>query len=267
MTTSRSTALVTGASAGIGRELARVFASHDHDLIVVARRESELEGLARQIERDNRRRVTVLPADLIAPGASEALFERVQELGLQVDVLVNNAGMLEAGAFVDQELARLERLLELNVLALTSLAHRFVVPMVERGHGRLLNVSSLGAFQPVPGLAVYAATKAYVLSFTEALSEELRGTGVTASALCPGVTDTDMVSGAKQQVKMDVPPGLAMTPEAVAQAGYRACMAGRVIQVPGVANELAANWARLQPRWLVRGVTGLFGRALYRREK
>ena len=138
--------------------------------------------------------------------------------------------------------------------------------MVERGNGRVLNVSSLGAFQPVPGLAVYAATKAYVLSFTEALSEELRGTGVTVSALCPGVTDTDMVSGASQQAKIDVPPGLAMTPEAVAQAGYRACMAGRVIEVPGVANELVANWARLQPRWLVRGIAGFFGRGLYRRD-
>ena len=265
MTRGGGTVLVTGASAGIGRELALFFAERGHDLIVVARRQTELEQLADEILQETEREATVLPADLLAPSAAESLLEQVEELGLEVDVLVNNAGVLEAGAFVEQDFARIERMLQLNVLALTSLAHRCLGPMVERGTGRILNVASLGAFQPVPGIAAYAATKAYVLSLTEALSQELRGTGVTVSALCPGVTDTDMVSGASEQVDMDVPPGLAMTPRAVAEAGYRACMAGRVIEVPGVANELVANWTRFQPRWLVRGVAGFFGRGLYRR--
>jgi len=261
----RETVLITGASSGIGRELARVFAAAGCDLVVVARRQAALEELAEEIRQGNGPRVTVVAKDLLAPTAAAELFAYVRESALDVDVLVNNAGVLEVGLFHESEAARLQDLIHLNVAVLTALTRLFLDPMLERGRGRIINVASLAAFQPVPSMAVYAATKAFVLSLSESLSEELRGTGVTVTAVCPGITDTEMVQTARERGAAEVPPLLTMSAAQVARAAFRASRSGRVIEVPGMANEMVANWVRFQPRWLVRAVGGVFGRQFGRR--
>ena len=189
--------LVTGASAGIGRELARAFASCGCDLILSARNEGALAALARELVATHAVRAKTMPADLSLPGAAEAIAEALEGASVEVGVLVNNAGVIFEGDFADITLDDHLRLLQINVVALTSLTRLFIPPMLKRGAGRILNVASIAAFMPIPRLAAYAAAKAYVLSLTESLSEELRGTGVTATALCPGFTDTAMVRGSQ----------------------------------------------------------------------
>ena len=257
-----ATALVTGASSGIGEALARCFANGGHRLVLVARSADKLAALAARLEREQRVQVTVLPADLALPGAAGRLAASLRRRRLAIDVLVNNAGVLEHGAFAGMAPQRVHELLALNVAGLTDMLAHFVPPMVERGRGRVLNVASIAAFQPVPGLATYAATKAYVLSLTESLAEELRGSGVTATALCPGLTATDMLTNA-----VDRNARLARLPQAligdvgeVAAEGYRACMAGEVICIPGAVNRAAALAARATPKWLLRRVAGALGR-------
>ncbi len=254
----KGTALITGASSGIGLELAKVFSAEGHDLVLVARRQELLEELAQEIAEDCGRDPKVFARDLTADGAAAELQETLVDEGLEIEVLVNNAGVLEDGPFLETEPSRLSNLMTLNVVALTELTRALLPPMVERGRGHLLNVASLASFQPIPHLALYAASKAFVLSLTESLSEELAGTGVTATALCPGLTDTSMVSGA---MGSDVPSYLMMDAKSVARAGYRAMKAGRVIEVPGVANEVAANWSRALPRWMVRMMGGVAARS------
>jgi len=258
----RGTALVTGASAGIGRELAGIFAAGGYDLVLVARSEDKLTEVAEDVRRDHGRRATVLARDLLQPGAAAELLAATLAAGVEVDVLVNDAGVLELGAFVETPLDALERMVELNVRALTSLTRLFVPGMIARGGGRILNVASSASFQPIPSLAVYAATKAFVLSLTEALSEELRGTGVTVTALCPGLTATHMTDYAKETNPMAsvFPDFLMADATEVARRGYEACMAGHVIEVPGLANRVLTDWSRLQPRWVVRTLGGLIGR-------
>jgi len=177
-------------------------------------------------------------------------------------VLVNNAGLMEMGRFAEIDLEKHERLLQLNVLVLTSLTHRLMQPMIARGHGRILNVASTSSFQPVPSLALYAASKAFVLSLTESLSEELKDTGVTTTALCPGFTRTDMLDSARDEheAAQRIPDFILSDVEDVAREGYEACMAGRTIVVPGLPNQLAASLVPLYPRWLVRAVGGFVGR-------
>ena len=258
----RGTALVTGASAGIGRELARIFAEHDHDLVLVARSAERLESLADELRREHARDVRVLARDLLEPRAPEAIFETLSAAGVEVDVLVNNAGVLELGGFDATPLAALERMIELNTRVLTGLTRLFLPPMRERGRGRILNLASAAAFQPIPALAVYAATKAFVLSLSEALSEELAGTGVTVTAVCPGLTTTAMTDKAKAaNANAAVFPDFLMADARdVARAAYRACEAGRVIEVPGLTNRVLTDWSRLQPRWVTRMVGGVVGR-------
>jgi uncharacterized protein len=257
------TALITGASGGIGLELAGVFAEHGFDLIVVARREERLLELGDRLEREHQRRVTVLAADLLAEGAARRLHETIAGAGLEVDVLVNNAGVMELGAFREIDLDTHLRLIQLNVASLTALTHLWLAPMLARGSGRILNVASIAAFQPVPSLAVYAATKAFVLSLTESLSEELRGSGVTVTALCPGFTRTEMYERAQASNDAVGLPGFLLSDaREVARDGYAACMKGEVIAVPGVLNRVHTRTVGVYPRWLVRGVGGLFGRRL-----
>ena len=255
-------ALVTGASTGIGRELAKVFAAEGFDLVVVARRADALEALAEDLRRAEGCSVHVLPQDLLAPGAAQSVHDALAARGLRVDVLVNNAGVMEMGAFADTPAEVLDRLVELNTRVLVAMTRLFLAPMRERGSGRILNVASTAAFQPVPSMAAYAATKAFVLSLTEALSEELSGTGVTVTALCPGLTVTDMVEKARatNENASAIPEFLMSDPRDVARAGFDACMAGRVIEVPGLANRALAEWTRFPPRWVVRSIGGLVGR-------
>src|SRR5271166_4504039 len=210
--------LVTGASAGIGRELVAAHAV----------------------------RVKTMPADLGLPGAAEAIAAALGEAGVDVDVLVNNAGVVFEGDFAGVASDDHLRLLQIDVVALTSLTRLFLPPMLKRGGGRILNLASTAAFVPVPHLAVYAAAKAYVLSLTESIAEELRGTGVTATALCPGFTDTAMMRGS--QLAKPIPPMMIMSPNEVAELGCAACLKGEAICVPGLANKVIASGAPLMPR-------------------
>jgi short-subunit dehydrogenase len=252
------TVLITGASSGIGRELAKIYAENGDELVLCARRRNNLEELAAEIEKAHGTKALVMPSDLVDPEAPAAIESALRERGTQVDVLVNNAGVTNLERFVDADEQRLANLVQLNVASLSALIRLFLPAMIERGYGRILNVASLAAFQPVPSMALYGASKAFVLSLTEALSEELRGTGVTVTALCPGLTDTEMVSGAVDRKDLDLLPSfMLMDAKTVARAGFRACETGKVIEVPGVVNEWTANWVRFQPRWMVRMMGGL----------
>ena len=258
----RETVLITGASSGIGLELARNFAANDFDLILVARREVELEALAKRLRREHGARVDVLPMDLLGLDAPAKLIQQIEDCDLRVDVLVNNAGLMDMGSFAEIEADRHERLLQLNVNVLTSLTRRLLPGMLKRRRGRILNVASTSSFQPVPSMALYAASKAFVLSLSESLSEELKGSGVTVTALCPGVTKTEMYDRAHDAhaSARGIPEFLLSDVETVARDGYEACVAGRAVVVPGLPNQLMAGAVGFYPRWLVRGIGGLIGR-------
>ena len=250
-------ALVTGASGGIGLELARVLAAHRFRLVLVARRKDKLQDLARTLQADHGTEVMVIAADLADPAAPRAVFDRLADAGLQIDLLVNNAGLLREGRFSAMNLDEQLQLLQVNVVAMTALSRLFIAPMVARNHGRILNVASVAAFVPVANLAVYAASKAYVLSLGEALCQELSGSKVTVTTLCPGVTDTGMVQGTNLA---NLPRTMIMDAKTVAREAYRACMAGKPVHVAGVANELAVQWIKYQPSWLVRAVGGFLAK-------
>ncbi|MDZ7782907.1 MAG: SDR family NAD(P)-dependent oxidoreductase [Halioglobus sp.] len=235
-------------------------------VVLVARTRDKLEHLAQTLVDQYSIEVSVEPLDLSKRTAAKNLASRLGAQGVEIDILVNNAGVLEHGNFVDVGATAHQRLIDLNISGLTGMLDHFLPGMVARGGGRVLNVASVAAFQPVPSLATYAATKAYVLSLSEALSEELRGSGVTVTALCPGITATNMVSAAQRDS-----PGLNRIPEfvvgdvdEVAAEGSRACLRGDVIRVPGAVNRAATVAGRAVPRWLVRRVTGVFGRSTAR---
>jgi uncharacterized protein len=255
--------LVTGASAGIGRELAKAFASRGYDLVLAARNEAAISALARDLAAVHAVRAKTMPVDLSLPGAAEAMADALSEARVDVGVLVNNAGVLFEGEFARASLDDCLRLLQINVVALTALTRLFLPPMLERGAGRILNVASTAAFVPVPQLSVYAAAKAYVLSLTESIAEELRGTGVAATALCPGFTDTAMVRGSA--LAKAIPAVMIMSPKEVAELGCAACIRGETICVPGLANKVVASSAPLMPRALVRALGGAMNGGGWRR--
>lgn len=248
----RETALITGASTGIGEALARLFAQDGYDLIVVARSEARLRALAEELQRAHGTSVRVLPSDLSRDEAPAQLYQAVG--GQPVDVLVNNAGVGLYGPFhsnpVDRELA----MLHLNVNAVTHLAKLFLPQMVERRRGRLLNVASTAAFQPGPLMAVYYASKAYVLSLSLALSNELHGTGVTVTALCPGPTRTQFEERADLQQSRLFKLTPVMDVETVARAGYAGLMRGKALVIPGGLNWIMAQSGRFAPRSLVTAI-------------
>ena len=255
-------ALVTGASAGIGREMARVFARHGHDLVIVARRRDRLLELKRELERDHAVRVRVVEADLADPAAPAAIRRSLARR--QVEILVNNAGTLEGGAFAGLAPGRLEDMLELNVGSIARMTREFLPAMIRRGRGRVLNVASIAAFAPVPWLGVYAATKSFVLSFSEALVTELEGTGVGVTALCPGLTDSEMADAALERARdlARYRSWLFAPAREVAEAAYTGCMAGEALVVPGVSNRLYERLVGITPRAARRRLTRLFGSTL-----
>ena len=230
--------LITGASAGIGAELAREFASHGHALVLVARSKDKLTALAAELNAAHDTDALVIVEDLSRPGCARAIAAELEDRGIEIDILVNNAGVIDVGPFADTQTETYGNMVALNIAAPTALTSLLLPPMIERRFGRILNVASLAGFQPIPSMAVYAATKAYILSLTESLSEELRGTGVTITALCPGLTDTNMVAGikAKSETAKWTPSLLISDPKTVAKQTYKATMSGRTILVPEIIN-------------------------------
>ncbi|WP_439621125.1 SDR family NAD(P)-dependent oxidoreductase [Gemmata sp.] len=247
MSSSRPVALITGASAGIGREIARILAA-DHDLILSARREPELRALAAELAPATCRVVT---ADLSEPTGPRKLFDAVAAAGLEIDVLVNNAGFGDLGPFADADLAKMLRMIQVNVASLTELTGLFVPGLRARGRGRVLNVGSVAGFQPGPFMAVYYATKAFVNSFSAALANELEGTGVTVTCLCPGPTVSEFATVAGVQSLSQFEPGTAAATRPVAEAGVRAMRRGQSLVVTGFKNKLLIFAERFLPRGVV----------------
>ncbi len=251
MTAPAGFTLVTGASTGIGRELALIAASKGRSLVLVARSEDKLSDLARIVRDSHGVRAEVVALDLGDPEAPAALVREMKRREVEVEVLINNAGFGTLGRFSETPLERQLDILRLNVLALTELTHLFLPPMLATRRGRILNVASTAGLQPGPFMAVYYASKAYVLSFTEALAEELRGTAVTATALLPGPTRTEFQSRADMAESRLLRFGMADA-RSVAEAGYRGMEAGKVVVIPGITNRTGSLLVRLSPRFVVR---------------
>ena len=248
----RPLALVTGASSGIGAALARELASHGHDLVITARRAPELEALAAEL-RSNGAATTVLTKDLSVPGAARELAAEIAARGLAIDVLINNAGFGDVGSFVWQDADRIDAMVGLNVAALTALTRAMLPGMLSRKRGRVMLVSSTAGFQPGPNMAVYCATKAYVLSLGEAIAHELRGTGVTVTTLCPGATHSGFAEAARVDALPLFQSSLVprMSSADVAREGYRAMMRGKRVFITGAVNKLVAYSGRTFPRAIV----------------
>lgn len=261
MTTSTpQTALITGATSGIGYELAKLFAQDRINLVLVARRQAQLDAIRADFERQYGIQVTCLAADLSEAGQAAAVYQHCQGQGLVLDYLVNNAGYGSYKDVAQEEVQTYEGMLTLNVLALTTLTTLATQDMVRRGRGRILNVGSTSAFQPVPHMAVYGASKSYIMHFTEALHAELRGTGVTATVLSPGVTATGFIDRAAMG-NWSQAQGKLPTPAAVAEVGYRAMQRGQLNVVPGLKNKLLALGISLVPfRSLKLAMSSLFMR-------
>jgi short-subunit dehydrogenase len=251
----RPLALVTGASRGIGAALARELARHGHDLVLGARGVEAMQELAEEL-RGTGAKTTVIAADLSLPGAAAQLADELDRRGLGIDILINNAGLGRLGRFDRIDPARVAEMLQVNIVALTELTHLLLPGMIARGHGRIMLVGSVAGFSPGPGMAVYFATKAYVLNLGEALAHELRGTGVTVTTLCPGATATDFfdVAGATPRF-MARRRGHMAAVDRVARIGYAALAAGRPVAIVGATNRLSSLAARYAPHWLTLPVT------------
>jgi short-subunit dehydrogenase len=245
------TVLITGASSGIGLELARCFAADGGRLVLVARNAAALEKLAEELRQKNKIEAVVLPADLSLSETPKQIFQELSARKIAVDVLVNNAGFGLHGSFAELPLWRQMEMLQVNITALTELTGLFLPGMIGRRRGGILNVGSVAGFLPGPNMAVYFATKAFVLSFTEALAGELAGSGLTVSVLCPGPTATNFSQVARGEKKPRIQTSK-MSAETVAQYGHRAYRAGKVVAVPGLRNKFLICLIRLAPRWLVR---------------
>jgi uncharacterized protein len=242
-------ALVTGASSGIGAEFARLLAARGMHLVLVARRTERLNELAAELHARHRSNCEVISSDLSDPREPAALFEQVAQRGITVELLINNAGFAVVGEVEKTDSERIEQMLRLNVMTVTDLTYRFLPGMLARGHGAILNVSSVAAFQPVAYMAAYAASKTYILNFTEALWAELRGRGVSLMAVCPGTTRTELFDVA------GVPGWLKRRPshsaEKVAKGALRALEKRKQCYIPGWRNYLVTMLVRMAPRSVV----------------
>jgi short-subunit dehydrogenase len=245
------TVLITGASSGIGLELARIFASKGYNLIIVARNLIELSRLKNELNEKYKVFVEEIEKDLSVPGAAKEVYEEVKSINFDVDILVNNAGFGDFGFFQNSDWAKQERMINVNMLALTQLTWLYLPEMITKGSGKIMNVASTAAFQPGPLMSVYYASKAYVLFFTEAIANELEGTGVTVTALCPGPTKSGFqkvanVENSKMMNGKSIPDS-----KAVAEYGYKALMKGKRVAIHGVVNKELAFFSRRIPKGMI----------------
>jgi short-subunit dehydrogenase len=255
-TGARRVAIITGASDGIGAELARLMAKKGHDLALVARRRDRLEGLAAEISGAGRPSPLVIPLDLAEASAPDALAEAVRAAGAAPAMLINNAGFGLQGQVAELDPGEQLKMIDLNVRALTALTLKFLPDLIA-ARGRILNVASVAAFLPGPGMAVYYASKAYVLSFSEALSQELSAKGVAVTALCPGPVPTGFQAAAGMSANLTGMMKMVETsPQAVAEAAYRGMMSGRRVVMPSFADWMSASAAALTPRGLLLPMIG-----------
>ncbi|HLX70547.1 MAG TPA: SDR family oxidoreductase [Verrucomicrobiae bacterium] len=253
------TVLITGAASGIGLALAREFAKHGHDLILTSRVDSELTDVAAELTSKYQIDVGTLAADLEQPDAPKQLFDSIQQEGMEIDILVNNAGLGYRGNFWEIPLENQISILRVNIEAVVRLSYLFLPQMINRNSGRLLNTASVAGFEPGPLLAVYHASKAFVLSFTEALAVELEDTKITVTALCPGATDTDFFPKAGMLETKAFQKGPVMAPREVAELGYKALMRGDHTVVAGGANK-AMVFAR---RFMTEGAQAKMNKKFY----
>lgn len=242
------TTLITGASTGIGYELSKIVARNKHNVVLVSRNKEKLEQLAEELRAEHSVEVTVIPSDLAVAGASHAVVRELEKRGVTIDILVNNAGFGMFGKFAGSELKEIDELLQLNVVALTDLSRLLAPAMVQRKRGKIVNIASTAAFVPGPWMAVYYASKAYVLSLSEALATEMDGTGVTVTVVCPGPTATEFQGRAKMAQSKLFTMVSPMTAYAVAEDTYKGMMAGKTIVIPGTSNQILAGTSRFIPR-------------------
>lgn len=248
----RDTVLITGASSGIGYELAKVFAREGYDLVITARNKEALLSLKSLLTKKYQCKVWVYDVDLAQIDGVTKLYQFTKEHNITIDILVNNAGFGKFGDFLSFHWQSQWDMIQLNITALTELTHLYVKDMVQRKRGKVMNVASLGSFQPGPYLSTYYASKAYVLSFTEALSVELGGTGVTAMALCPGPTRTNFVKRASLKRSGLFKNMKVSTPTFVAEYGYSMLKKNKIVAIPGVLNKLGAFASKVLPRSIIR---------------
>jgi len=248
--------LITGASSGIGYELAKIFAEKGDCLILVARQENKLRQIARELNANHNTKALIIQQDLSLPEAAEKIFRRIKEWDVPIDNLVNNAGFYVQGLFSDTLWKKEQALIQLQCINHTKLTKLFLMDMLKRKNGGILNVCSTGSFMPGPYNAIYCAGKSFILSFSEALAEELAGSGIKVTALCPGGTNTSFQDFNKRKQSFINP---LMDASVVAKRGYNGLMKGKRVVVPGIANKIQVFALRLLPRWVVAKLAGMYG--------
>lgn len=250
-----ATALITGASNGIGLELAKIHAAKGDQLVLVARNKSKLDELKIELEKTYKISIYTIGKDLSAMNAGQEIFDETSKQQIHIDYLINNAGFGDFGMFVETDWNKEAQMIQLNITALTQLTKLYLKEMVKRGSGKIMNVASTAAFQSGPTMAVYYATKAYVLSFSEAIDNEVRDKGVTVTALCPGATESGFQAAAAMEESNLVKGRKLPTSKEVAEYGYESMMKGKTVAIHGFMNYLLANSVRFIPRAMVVKVT------------
>ena len=250
-----ATALITGASSGIGLELAKVHASKGGDLVLVARNKSKLDELKTEIEKQYKVSVYAIGKDLSAKNSAQEVYEETINQRIQIDYLINNAGFGDYGMFTDTDWNKEEQMINLNITTLTQFTKLFLREMVKRGNGKIMNVASTAAFQSGPTMAVYFATKAYVLSFSEAVNNEVCDQGITITTLCPGATESGFQAAAAMEESNLVKGKKLPTSKEVAEYGYTSMLKGKTVAIHGFMNWILANSVRFTPRALVVKIT------------
>jgi len=247
----KKTALITGSTSGIGFELAYIHARQEGNLVLIARSKDKLEQIKKDLESNYKINVYIIEKDLSLKDSAKDVYDELVKNKITVDYLINNAGFGDYGFFNDADWGKLERMINLNITALTHLTKLFLKDMIKRGDGKIMNVASTAAFQSGPTMAVYFATKAYVLSFSEAINNEVQNSGVTVTVLCPGATQSGFQAAASQQESRMVKGRKLISSKAVAEFGYNAMLKGKAVAIQGILNYLVANSIRFFPRSMV----------------